>query len=244
MRRCALLASRSPRPLTRRSARRSRRSSPGSAAGCTSAPRRSRSRPASCSSRSRRRPRPASARACTSSRRCSSSPSRPSTTAAAGRRGRTASCKRFDHANIFLLIAGTYTPFALLLLEGAQRTVLLSGHLVGGRARRAVQGVLDRLAALALPADLHRHGLGGGVLHPRLRRGLARPARRRHRHGRPGAGRSPAALSTRSAASSTASSVPTRGRAGSASTRSSTRFTILAFVTHYVGVSMATYALR
>jgi len=34
--------------------------------------------------------------------------------------------KRFDHANIFLLIAGSYTPFALLLLEGTTRTVLLS----------------------------------------------------------------------------------------------------------------------
>ncbi len=147
MRRCALLASRSPMPSTRRSARRSRRSSPGSAGGCTSAPRRSRSRPASCSSRSRRPRRPGSARACTSSPRCCSSPSRPSTTAATGRPGRTASCRRFDHANIFLLIAGSYTPFALVLLEGGQRMVLLSDHLVGGRARRAVQGVLDRCAA-------------------------------------------------------------------------------------------------
>jgi hemolysin III len=33
--------------------------------------------------------------------------------------------KRFDHANIFLLIAGTYTPFAVLLLEGGTRTALL-----------------------------------------------------------------------------------------------------------------------
>jgi hemolysin III len=34
--------------------------------------------------------------------------------------------KRFDHANIFLLIAGSYTPFALLLLEGTTRNVLLT----------------------------------------------------------------------------------------------------------------------
>jgi hemolysin III len=34
--------------------------------------------------------------------------------------------RRFDHANIFLLIAGSYTPFTLLLLEGNARTVLLS----------------------------------------------------------------------------------------------------------------------
>jgi hemolysin III len=34
--------------------------------------------------------------------------------------------RRFDHANIFVLIAGSYTPLTLILLEGTQRTVLLS----------------------------------------------------------------------------------------------------------------------
>jgi hemolysin III len=34
--------------------------------------------------------------------------------------------RRFDHANIFILIAGSYTPFTLLLLEGTDRVVLLS----------------------------------------------------------------------------------------------------------------------
>ncbi|QWC84269.1 hemolysin III family protein [Nocardioidaceae bacterium] len=34
--------------------------------------------------------------------------------------------RRFDHANIFLLIAGSYTPFTLILLDGAARTTLLS----------------------------------------------------------------------------------------------------------------------
>jgi len=34
--------------------------------------------------------------------------------------------RRLDHANIFLLIAGTYTPFSLLLLRGSDRVVLLS----------------------------------------------------------------------------------------------------------------------
>ncbi len=34
--------------------------------------------------------------------------------------------RRFDHANIFLLIAGSYTPFTLLMLEGTDRVVLLS----------------------------------------------------------------------------------------------------------------------
>ena len=34
--------------------------------------------------------------------------------------------RRFDHANIFVLIAGTYTPITLILLDGTQRVVLLS----------------------------------------------------------------------------------------------------------------------
>ncbi|QNN54962.1 hemolysin III family protein [Nocardioides mesophilus] len=32
---------------------------------------------------------------------------------------------RIDHASIFLLIAGSYTPFSLMLLEGTDRVVLL-----------------------------------------------------------------------------------------------------------------------
>jgi hemolysin III len=34
--------------------------------------------------------------------------------------------KRFDHANIFLLIAGSYTPFSLLLLTPAHAIIMLS----------------------------------------------------------------------------------------------------------------------
>jgi hemolysin III len=48
--------------------------------------------------------------------------------------------RRFDHANIFLLIAGSYTPFTLLLLHGADRIVLLSVVWTG-----AVLGVLFRV---------------------------------------------------------------------------------------------------
>lgn len=33
--------------------------------------------------------------------------------------------RRFDHANIFVLIAGTYTPYALLFLHGSARDTLL-----------------------------------------------------------------------------------------------------------------------
>lgn len=48
--------------------------------------------------------------------------------------------RRFDHANIFLLIAGSYTPFTLILLKGSDRIVLLSVAWGG-----AVLGVLFRI---------------------------------------------------------------------------------------------------
>jgi hemolysin III len=41
--------------------------------------------------------------------------------------------RRLDHSNIFLLIAGTYTPFALLLLSGMDRWLVL-GIAWGGAA--------------------------------------------------------------------------------------------------------------
>jgi hemolysin III len=48
--------------------------------------------------------------------------------------------RRFDHANIFLLIAGSYTPFTLLLLDGTAQTVLLTVVWVG-----AGLGILFRI---------------------------------------------------------------------------------------------------
>ncbi len=48
--------------------------------------------------------------------------------------------RRFDHANIFLLIAGSYTPFSLILLDGAEQAVLLIVVWSG-----AVLGVLFRV---------------------------------------------------------------------------------------------------
>ena len=44
--------------------------------------------------------------------------------------------RRLDHSNIFLLIAGSYTPFTLILLDGRTRTVLLA--LVWGGAAAGV----------------------------------------------------------------------------------------------------------
>ena len=48
--------------------------------------------------------------------------------------------RRFDHANIFLIIAGSYTPFAVLLLDGPARIWLLTLVWSG-----AVLGVLFRV---------------------------------------------------------------------------------------------------
>jgi hemolysin III len=45
--------------------------------------------------------------------------------------------QRLDHSMIFLLIAGTYTPFALLLLDGTARWVVL-GVVWGGAAAGVV----------------------------------------------------------------------------------------------------------
>jgi len=48
--------------------------------------------------------------------------------------------KRWDHANIMVMIAGSYTPFSLLLLHGTQRWALLIAVWTG-----AVLGVLFRV---------------------------------------------------------------------------------------------------
>ena len=58
--------------------------------------------------------------------------------------------KRADHANIFVLIAGSYTPFALLLLDKKNAWVLLS--LVWGST---VLGVLFRVFWIGAPRWLY-----------------------------------------------------------------------------------------
>lgn len=58
--------------------------------------------------------------------------------------------RRIDHANIFLLIAGSYTPFSLLLLDGGQAAVLLS-MVWGG----ALAGVLFRVFWVTAPRWLY-----------------------------------------------------------------------------------------
>ena len=58
--------------------------------------------------------------------------------------------KRIDHASIFILIAGSYTPFTLLLLGSRHATILLS-VVWGG----AVPGVAFRLLWVDAPHALY-----------------------------------------------------------------------------------------
>lgn len=58
--------------------------------------------------------------------------------------------RRFDHANIFVIIAGSYTPFAMILLPVDQARVLLT--LVWGGA---VLGVLFRVFWVSAPRWLY-----------------------------------------------------------------------------------------
>jgi len=143
--------------------------------------------------------------------------------------------RRFDHANIFLLIAGSYTPFTLLLLDGRDRTVLLTVVWAG-----AALGILFRIFWADAPRWLYTPiyiGLGwaaifyfadfvenagtavltlmvvGGALYTLggLVYGLKRP------------NPSPAWFGFHEVFHT---------------------LTILAFVTHYIGISIATYSVR
>ncbi|MDQ4085395.1 MAG: hemolysin III family protein [Actinomycetota bacterium] len=58
--------------------------------------------------------------------------------------------RRLDHSNIFLLIAGTYTPFALLLLSGSDRWLVLAMVWCG-----AVLGVAFRTLWVGAPRWLY-----------------------------------------------------------------------------------------
>jgi hemolysin III len=86
---------------------------------------------------------------------------------------------RVDHASIYLLIAGTYTPFALLALDGAWRVVVLTtvwaGALVATvvkvawvdapKVAAAATGlVLGWVGVVALPQLADRTGAGGTAL--------------------------------------------------------------------------------
>jgi len=143
--------------------------------------------------------------------------------------------KRLDHATIFLLIAGTYTPFTLLLLDSGSATILLSiiwaGALLGVAFRLLWVGAprwlyvpvyvalgwaaafwLGDFARAAGPAVLTLIIVGGGLYSVGgLVYGIKRP------------NPSPRWFGFHEVFHT---------------------LTIAAFVTHYVGVSIATYSLR
>lgn len=58
--------------------------------------------------------------------------------------------RRLDHSNIFLLIAGTYTPIALVLLEGTTRRVVLAVVWLG-----ALAGIVFRVVWITAPRWLY-----------------------------------------------------------------------------------------
>ena len=150
--------------------------------------------------------------------------------------------KRFDHANIFVLIAGSYTPFTLLLLEGRDRTVMLTVVWVG-----AALGGLFRVFWVNAPRWLYvaiYFALGwaaifyvGAYIDGADRLGV-------------GIGTAVLVLALVGGALYTLGGVvygfkrPNPWPQWFGFHEVFHSFTILAFVTHYVGVSLATYSLR
>ena len=84
--------------------------------------------------------------------------------------------KRLDHSMIFLFIAGTYTPFAMLALPSAVGELGAGGGLGGRRGRHRPEDRLAARTALAGRSDLPGAGLGGDLRHSRTA-----GHRRRHR---------------------------------------------------------------
>jgi len=150
--------------------------------------------------------------------------------------------RRFDHANIFVLIAGTYTPFSLLLLDGTAQVALLVTVWTG-----AILGVLFRVFWTDAPRWLFvpiYMALGWSAVffipsffHGATALGL-------------GIGIAVFVLIAVGGALYTVGGVVYGFKRPNPSPRwfgfheVFHSFTILAFVSHYVGISMATYALR
>jgi len=151
--------------------------------------------------------------------------------------------RRFDHANIFVLIAGSYTPLTLILLEGTQRTLLLATIWTC-----ALLGVLFRVFWTDAPRWLHTPiyiamGWVAIVFLPDFAQGA---------YERLGGDVGTAVMVLIAAGGA----LYTLGGVVYGFQRPNPwprwfgfhevfhTFTILAFVTHYVGISMATYALR
>lgn len=150
--------------------------------------------------------------------------------------------RRFDHANIFVLIAGSYTPFALILLDGTQQVVLLATVWTG-----AVLGVGFRVFWTDAPRWLYVPlyiALGWAAIFflPGFLDGATRLG--------VGIGMATFTLIVVGGALYTFGGVvygfkrPNPWPQWFGFHEVFHTFTILAFVSHYVGVSLATYSLR
>ena len=148
--------------------------------------------------------------------------------------------RRFDHANIFLLIAGSYTPFAIVLLDGGKRLGLLA--IVWSVA---VLGVLFKVFWIGAPKWLYMPiyiGMGWtGVFYiPSFIESSDRL----------GVGIGTAVLVAVGGALYTLGGLvysirrPNPWPSWFGFHEIFHTLTILAFVTHYVGISMAVYSLR
>ena len=150
--------------------------------------------------------------------------------------------RRFDHSNIFLLIAGSYTPFALIFLDGSARTLLLSIVWTG-----AILGVVFRVFWTDAPRWLYvpiyiALGWAAVFFIPQFADG-ARAF-------------DPAIAIAVLALVAAGGILYTMGGVVYGLKRPNPfprwfgfhevfhTFTVLAFATHYVGVSLATYSLR
>jgi hemolysin III len=150
--------------------------------------------------------------------------------------------RRFDHANIFLLIAGTYTPFSLMLLHGHAQVALLVTVWSG-----AILGVLFRVFWTDAPRWLYVPiyiALGWAAIFfiPAFFEGATALGL--------GIGIAVFVLIGVGGALYTVGGVvygfkrPNPWPRWFGFHEVFHSFTILAFVSHYVGISMATYALR
>jgi hemolysin III len=87
--------------------------------------------------------------------------------------------RRLDHAMIYVLIAGTYTPFCLLALDGAWRVTVLSAAWIGATVAIAIKLLwvdapkwlsvvfaitLGWMGVVALPQFVRPIGLAGALL--------------------------------------------------------------------------------
>jgi hemolysin III len=150
--------------------------------------------------------------------------------------------RRMDHANIFLLIAGTYTPFALMFLEGEARALLLSIVWTG-----AILGVFFRVFWTDAPRWLYvpiyvALGWAAVFFIPQFAAGADRFD--------PAVAIAVLVLVAAGGLLYTLGGVVYGFRRPDPNPRwfgfheVFHTFTILAFITHYVGVSLATYSLR